>query len=119
MARNPRVKSIKRPKGAPFYGSPSHRILLFTRFYKREINFIDILALNSVDFKYFADIKREILKLQLAGFITFKEDTKSWKITSSGIQYLYNLAEQKAAIDKKIKYEKGIVEHKKAKNNGL
>lgn len=97
-----RADQLSRPKGSPVYGSSSHTILLFSKFYGTEINFQDILELNNVKFKYFSDIRRELFRLELAGFIILNDDKTRWSITNKGVKYLYDLAKQRAAVERKM-----------------
>ena len=99
-----------KPKGAPRYGSPSHLILLFSKFYGNEISFKDVLELNNVKFRWFSDIRRELFRLELAGFIIMNEDKTRWKITNKGIKYLYDLALQHFQMEKKLHNKNNMME---------
>jgi predicted transcriptional regulator len=102
--QNKRIRAdyFPRPKGSPVYGSSSHTILLFSKFYGKEIDFKDILELNNTKFRWFSDIRRELFRLELAGFIILNDDKTRWRITNKGVKYLYDLAQQRAAVERKI-----------------
>jgi len=80
-------------KGAPFYGSSSHLVMTISKFYGTEIGLSELKEINPIKFKFISDIRRELLRLELAGFIIFNEkDPNRWTITNKGVSYLYELA---------------------------
>jgi hypothetical protein len=73
-----------------------HKILLLSKFYGREVTFQDLKDLNPKNFKYFGDIKRDMLRLELASYIVYSDKSKTkWRITNVGVAYLYEMAKIK------------------------
>ena len=82
----------KRINNAPFHGSSSHLIMTISKFYATEIGLPELKEINPTKFKFISDIRRELLRLELAGFIVFtKNDPNRWTITNKGVAYLYQL----------------------------
>ena len=86
--------AIPRPKGSPCYGSSSHKILMMSKFYgiDTDIGILELRELNP-NFRFLANIRRELFRLELAGYIVFVDDEKTrWHVTPNGVLYLYDLA---------------------------
>jgi hypothetical protein len=74
------------------WNKSTHVILLMTKFYNREIGIRDLKDLNPERFKK-SNCKRELLRLELMGFIRFTNAPKTrWVITNAGYSFLYQFA---------------------------
>lgn len=91
--------AIPRKKGSPNYGSSSHKILTMSKFYGCEIGIEDLRVINP-KFRFLGNIRRELLRLEMAGYIIFSNQEKTrWSVTNAGVLYLYDIAkDQRKAI---------------------
>lgn len=79
----------------------SHKILLMSKFYKREVSYLDIRELNPIMSRNFSDLKRPLFRLECHGLIVFTDQQKTkWKITPAGISHLYLMTEMKKIANK-------------------
>lgn len=83
------------------YNGLSHKLLLMSKFYNKEVNYLDIRYLNPIMSRNFSDIKRALFRLECHGFIMFSDKDKTiWRITETGIQQLYLIADSRKVKNK-------------------
>lgn len=76
------------------WNGATHLILLITKFYGKDIGIQELREINPVKLKRpLSDFRRELLRLELLGFIKFiNKDKTRWTITNSGFEFVYTLA---------------------------
>lgn len=71
--------------------SNMHTILLMAKYFKRPISFYDLKMMNPKAFRHKSHVDRSMNSLSLHGLMQ-KVSKDTWKITPSGVEYLYNFS---------------------------
>lgn len=83
---------VKTSNGVIKWNGSTHLILLISKFFNKEIGISDLKIINPERFKK-SNCKRELLRLEILGYIKFTNNTKTrWIITNSGYAFVYKFA---------------------------